>query len=79
MRQIEGCCERKSRQRYGIRHVVKFMALDEGEEIPEFESKPCPICGGTITVVKMDFRFAGRYTCPQCGSDVLFTDEAETN
>ena len=55
---------------------IIWRVTDE-DEIPEFESKPCPKCGGAITVVKMDFRFAGRYTCPHCGSDVLFTDETE--
>ena len=49
--------------------------MDEGEEIPEFEDHPCPFCGGMIQVVKMDFRFAGRYTCPHCGKDLLLSDE----
>jgi hypothetical protein len=31
----------------------------DDEEITEFEDCPCPVCGGVISVVKMDHRFLG--------------------
>jgi predicted RNA-binding Zn-ribbon protein involved in translation (DUF1610 family) len=52
---------------------LRKFDMDE-EEVPEFEDRPCPVCGGMITVVKMDHRFLGRYACPHCGAEVLLSD-----
>jgi hypothetical protein len=37
----------------------------------------CPTCGGTIPVIKMDQRIAGRYTGRNCGNDVVLSDETK--
>jgi DNA-directed RNA polymerase subunit RPC12/RpoP len=37
----------------------------------------CPICDGRIPILKMDFRFAARYTCPHCGNDVVLADPVQ--
>jgi predicted RNA-binding Zn-ribbon protein involved in translation (DUF1610 family) len=47
------------------------------EEIPEFEDRPCPLCGGMILIVPMDRRFLGHYLCPHCGKHVWLSDEEE--
>ena len=50
------------------------MDLEDDVERVQTEERPCPACGKPITAIKMDFRFAGRYTCPHCGREVILSD-----
>jgi transposase-like protein len=50
--------------------------IDDDERV-EFEDCPCPHCGQTFQIIKMDVRFLGRYTCPHCGKDVEIREAME--
>jgi predicted RNA-binding Zn-ribbon protein involved in translation (DUF1610 family) len=42
------------------------------EETSEFtDARMCPVCETAIPILKMELRFVGRYSCPNCGNDVL--------
>jgi rRNA maturation protein Nop10 len=58
-------------RRKGSNWIPKRSQMEDADEIPELEVYPCPTCGGMIRIAQMDFRFAGRYTCPHCGNDVV--------
>jgi predicted RNA-binding Zn-ribbon protein involved in translation (DUF1610 family) len=53
---------------------------NEAEEEPgpsHFEKRPCPSCGGMMSILRLDHRFIGNYTCPHCGGQVLLLDNED--
>lgn len=53
------------------------MPDEDNDAQVEVENHACRACGELFSVIKMDFRFAGRYTCPHCGRDVVLSDAPE--
>jgi len=48
------------------------------DELPEFNERlfTCPLCGKeTIVVTPMDYIFAKRVTCNECGKDFIIENE----
>lgn len=47
------------------------------DQTTEFERRLCPVCGLLISLLKLEHRFLGQYTCPHCDSELVFSDEPE--
>lgn len=64
---------------YTILPSLVDMLANELQGQRSYKSVRCPTCDGTIPILKMDSRFAARYSCPHCGNDVVLPDVTEAN